>query len=126
MRLLLLTVVLAGLLSGTRAAAQFDFVALADAEGDGVISRDEFTAYYALVWLVFAEGKSKVDVEHAPPFLRAMILSVLPKSKGVVGRDQMLDAVPKRYPDADKNKDSIVTLAELREWQATAIGAPPH
>jgi hypothetical protein len=125
MRKLHVIALLAGLFSGVPATGQFDLVALADAEGDGLVSKDEFTAYYALIWSFFVGGKSTVDVEHAQPLVRATILGVLPEAKGTVTRDQMLDAVPTRYGDADTNKDGIVTLDEMREWRTTAMTAPP-
>lgn len=116
--------ILAGLLSVAPAFAQFDPVVLADAEGDGVVSQDEFTAYYALIWLLLTEGKPAVDVERSQPNLRAMILSVLPDARGTISRDEMLEAVPARYVDADKNDDGVVTLEEMKDWSANAMRAP--
>jgi hypothetical protein len=124
MRKLCLIAVLVGVLSSATFAAEFDPVVLADAEGDGLISKDEFTAYYALMWSFFAAGKSAVDVKQAHPVVRAMILGVIPKAEGTIARDEMLDAVPARYADADKNKDGVVTLDEMKGWSATAMTAP--
>lgn len=123
MRPLVSIAVLAGLLNGAPAAAQFDLVALADAEGDGLISKDEFTGFYAMTWLLYTDGKSEVDVAQAPPLVRAMILGVLPEAKGTIDRDRMLDAVPAHYSKADKDQDGVVTLAEMREWEAVAMKA---
>ena len=117
-------VMLAGILSGAPAIAQFDLVVLADAEGDGSISKDEFTAFYALTWLLLTGGKSVVDVEHAQAPVRAVILGVLPDAAGMITRDQMLDAVPARYAAADTDKDGIVTIEEMRAWTVNAMTAP--
>jgi hypothetical protein len=116
--------VLAALLGPAPALAQFDVSSVADADGDGFIGRDEFTAFYALEWLVLAVGKTTVDVKQANPALRAVILSVLPTADGAVERDQLLDAAPNLYAEADKNRDGVVSSAEMKAWIATEM-APP-
>lgn len=130
MRPLFPIVAAALLLTGAPSAAQLedaapDFVMLADAEGDGLVSQDEFIAYYALFWELFAAGKSEVDVDQAAPLLRAAILGVLPRTSGRVGRDRLLDAVSAHYRHADKDEDGIVTMAEMRAWKAIAMTPSP-
>lgn len=118
----------AGLLVAAPATAQVtdlpDVVGLADADGDGTVSEDEFTAYYALMWDLLTGGKAKVDLEQANPVLRAIIRGVLPAAKAVIGRDQMLDVVPSYYRIADTDHDGSITMAEMRAWKASAMTPP--
>jgi hypothetical protein len=123
-------VALALLASSAPALAQLgdgapDFVVLADAEGDGYVSQDEFTAYYALIWEILAPGEFAIDPDDANPLLRAAVVGVLPNAKGLVGRDQFLDAATRKYRDADKDQNGVVSMAEMRAWKAAAM-TPPH
>lgn len=123
MRPVAMIAALACFLSGP-ALAQPDLRGLADADGDGMVSEDEFTAYYDLVWTFLAADKPTVDLKQAHPLLRTMILIVLPKADGLVDREDMRDAAPTRALDADADKDGVLTLAELKAWKAIAPPAP--
>jgi hypothetical protein len=114
-----------GLLNSTSAPAQVnslpDFIGLADAEGDGIVGEDEFTAYYALLWDILAAGEPKVIVAQANPILRAAILGVLPDPSPTLRRDELLDAASAHYRDADTDGNGVVTMTEMRVWQVTAM-----
>lgn len=110
-------------------AVQFDPTALADAEGDGLVSQDEFVAFYSIYWSLFNAGKPEVEVAKANPVIRATILGVMPDAPATVHRDDVLDAAAVRYRDADRDGDGSVTLAEMKAWRAAAMSpgseAPP-
>lgn len=95
----------------------------ADAEGDGMVSQDEFTAFYSVMWDLLGGGKEEIDVGRTNPIVRAMILGVIPKATAQVSRDALLDAAPTRYRAADADGNGVVSLAEMRAWVAVGHDA---
>lgn len=102
-----------------------DFVMLADAEGDGVVSQDEFVAYYALIWELAAPGKPRVDLAAAHPLLRGAIDGIVERKPSAIGRDEYLDAAAAHHREADGDGDGQVSMAEMRAWKNTAMALPP-
>lgn len=94
--------------------AQFDLSVLADANGDGRITFDEFEAFRAQMWGILAPGADRIEPAKIPGSLK-QLLAGIPSAAGFIERETFLDASPKAFASIDTERRGYLTVQQLRE-----------
>jgi len=106
MRQIALALTFTAAVIGSAAMAQdFDLMAIADANSDGKVTIEEYTAFSEAGWGFVSQGQTKVKVAELDPQAQLAFFAIQPDAEGYVSKEMYLAAVPARFKlfDADGN-----------------------
>ncbi|HEY1125972.1 MAG TPA: hypothetical protein VGE65_10080 [Sphingobium sp.] len=113
MHISVVPVVIALALIGTAVSAQapelqqqaMDLMPLADANGDGKVTLEEYQAFTEQGWGFVSQGADKVKVADLDDQAKLAFFGIQPDAQGYVTHKMYSDAAPERFKlfDADKN-----------------------
>lgn len=94
-------------------AQGFDAMAMADADHDGRVTREEYAAFRETGWGFFSQGADAVTVAELPEMAKGAFRGIAPDAKGQVTHEAYTAAAPSLFKAADANKDGALDAAEL-------------
>lgn len=95
-------------------AQDFDPMPMADTDGNGNVTMEEYATFRETGWGFFAQGSASVKVIDLPPAAAGAFRGMTPDTSGVVTHAAYTQAGAARFQDADKNGDGVLDAAELR------------
>ena len=98
---------------GLAQAQDFDLMQYADADHDGKVTMEEFTAFTAQGWDFIAMGAAKVKLSEVDPMFKGAFNGAKADADGFVSKEAYMAAAPARFKAADKNGDGVLNAAEL-------------
>ena len=92
---------------------QVDLMQLADADGDGKVTLEEYQKFSESGWEYISGGADKVKVANLEQSAQMAFVGIMPDKDGYVTRKMYLDAVPARFKMLDTNKDGWLSADEI-------------
>jgi hypothetical protein len=120
MRRLMGIMVATGVMIGAAGAAcaqdqppAMDLMAIADANKDGKVSPEEYTAFSEQGWGFVSEGKDKVKLSELNDMSKLAFFGITPNADGDITKQMYLAAIPARFKMFDANHDGSLSSDEL-------------
>jgi len=100
-------------------APAMDLMAIADSNGDGTVSADEYDVFSRQGWMFVSQGKDAVKFAELDDVGKLGVLGIAPNSEGLITRQMYHDAIPARLKMLDRNGDNALSSDELNGRPAT-------
>lgn len=120
MRLVIKGAALAALFIGISAHAQapelqqqIDLMQLADANGDGKVTLEEYQVFTKQGWGFVSQGEDKVKVADLDDQAKLAFFGIQPDAQGYVTHKMYLDAAPMRFKLFDTDKNGTLNADEI-------------
>ncbi len=98
---------------GAAQAQDIDLMQYADANMDGKVTIEEYTAFSDQGWGFFSQGADKVKAATLEEPAKSAFSGITPDANGDVTKEAYMAGVPARFKAADKNGDGTLNAAEL-------------
>lgn len=111
----------AGIVAAAAASAQapefqqqpMDLMSLADTNGDGKVTLEEYQAFTEQGWSVVSQGADKVKVADLDDQAKLAFFGIQPDAQGDVTHKMYTDAAPARFKLFDADKNGSLSADEL-------------
>lgn len=121
MRIIAMTGAVIIALAGTMASAQapefqqqpMDLMQLADANGDGKVTLEEYKAFTEQGWGFVSQGADKVKVADLDDQAKLAFFGLQPDAQGYVTHTMYTDAAPARFKLFDTDKNGSLNADEI-------------
>jgi hypothetical protein len=90
-----------------------DMMPFADANRDGRVTAEEYSAFSQQGWMFVSQGKDAVKVAELDEMGQIAVLGIAPDAEGMITRQMYLDAVPIRFRMFDRDGDNVLSADEL-------------
>lgn len=90
-----------------------DLMPIADVNGDGKVTADEYKVFSEQGWSVVSQGKDKVKLSDLDQMAQMAFLRITPNAEGFITRQMYIDAIPARFQMFDQNGDGTLNSDEL-------------
>lgn len=90
-----------------------DLMPIADSNGDGRVTADEYQAFSRQGWEVVAEGKDQVRWAELDQMEQVTFLGIAPNAQGAITRTMYIDAIPNRFAMFDRDRDGALSSDEI-------------
>jgi hypothetical protein len=115
--------IISALLYAPAAQAQgFDIMQMADANGDGKLTPEEFAEFREHGWGFFADGAEKIKPADANPMAQRALSAVPLDAQGYVTHEAYTKIGPDLFKKADTDGNGSLSAEELQ----AAMGRPPR
>ena len=98
---------------GSAQAQDIDLMQYADANMDGKVTMEEYTAFSDQSWGFLSQGADKLKAATLEEPAKSVFASVPPDANGDITKEGYMASVPARFKAADKNGDGSLNAAEL-------------
>lgn len=107
--------------AGTMASAQapefqqqpMDLMQLADTDGDGKVTLEEYQAFTEQGWGFISQGADKVKVADLDDQAKLAFFGIQPDAQGYVTHKMYTDAAPARFKLFDTDKNGSLNVDEI-------------
>ncbi len=120
MRLIITAAAVAAAFIGIPAAAQapelqqqIDLMPLADANGDGKVTLEEYEAFAEQGWGLASQGMDKVKISDLDDQAKLGFVGIQPDAQGYVTHKMYVDAAPTRFKLFDTDKNGSLNADEI-------------
>jgi DNA-binding CsgD family transcriptional regulator len=90
-----------------------DLMPIADSNGDGRVTADEYQAFSRQGWEVVSEGKDQVQWAELDQMEQVTFLGIAPNAQGAITRTMYIDAIPNRFAMFDRDGDGALSSDEI-------------
>jgi len=90
-----------------------DLMAIADTNGNGSVSADEYDVFSRQGWMFVSQGKDAVRFADLDEVGKLGVLGIVPNAEGFITRQMYHDAIPARFQMLDRNGDNKLSSDEL-------------
>lgn len=109
---------------GVSLAQDIDLMQFADADKDGKVTLQEYTAFSDQGWGFFSQGADKIKLADLDPQMKPFFAAYTPDADGNITKDAYMAKVPGRFKAADTNGDGVLSADELNATMKPPAGAP--
>jgi Ca2+-binding EF-hand superfamily protein len=99
--------------SAQAGAQDMDLMQFADADHDGKVTSEEYTAFREQGWGFFTQGADKVKPADLDPMAQGAFKGVAADADGYVTKAAYMAVTPAFFKAADKNGDGVLSSEEL-------------
>ena len=92
---------------------QIDLMQLADANGDGKVTLEEYQAFTEQGWSYVSQGQDKVKLSDLDDQAKLAFFGIQPDAQGFVTHKMYLDAAPVRFKLFDTDKNGSLNADEI-------------
>jgi Ca2+-binding EF-hand superfamily protein len=92
---------------------QIDLMQLADANGDGKVTLEEYQAFTEQGWDFVSQGADKVKISDLDDQAKLVFFGIQPDAQGYVTHKMYLDAAPARFKLFDTDKNGSLNADEI-------------
>jgi len=103
----------AGIPAPGMAVGSMDVMPIADTDGDGTVSRQEYQVFSAQGWGFVSQGKDSVHFAQLDVMSQTAFFGIAPNADGIITRQMYIDAIPNRFVMFDQNGDGGLSAAEI-------------
>jgi len=90
-----------------------DVMSIADGNGDGVVTLEEYRTFSEQGWSIVAQGKDKVRLAELDQMAQLAFVGLVPDADGVITRQMYIKAIPGRFTMFDHNGDGLLDADEI-------------
>lgn len=90
-----------------------DVMPIADANGDGKVTAEEYQFFSEQGWGVVSQGKEQVKLQELDEMSQMAFFGILPNADGVITRQMFVDAIPARFKLFDHNGNGTLSPDEI-------------
>ena len=90
-----------------------DLMAMADSNGNGSVSADEYDVFSRQGWMFVSQGKDAVVFANLDEMGKLGVLGIAPNAEGLITRQMYYEAIPARFQMLDRNGDGKLNSDEL-------------
>lgn len=99
--------------AGQAAQEALDLMPIADSNGDGKVTADEYEAFSEQGWEFVSQGQDQVRWTELDDMERVSFLGIVPNAEGAITRQMYVDAIPGRFTMFDRNRDGTLSSDEI-------------
>ena len=103
----------AGIPAPGMAVGSMDLMPIADTDGNGTVSPDEYRVFSEQGWGFVSQGKERVVFAELDPLSQMAFFGIAPNGEGIITRQMYIDAIPNRFVMFDQNGDGGLSEAEI-------------
>jgi hypothetical protein len=92
---------------------QIDLMPLADANGDGKVTLEEYEAFTEQGWGLASQGMDKVKISDLDDQAKLAFVGIQPDAQGYVTHKMYVDAAPTRFTLSDTDKNGSLNADEI-------------
>jgi hypothetical protein len=92
---------------------QIDLMQLADTNGDGKVTLEEYQAFTEQGWGFVSQGADKVKIADLDDQAKLAFFGIQPDAQGYVTQKMYLDAAPARFKLFDTDKNGSLNADEI-------------
>lgn len=90
-----------------------DVMPIADTNGDGKVTAEEYQFFSEQGWGVVSQGKEQVKLLELDEMSQMAFFGILPNADGAITRQMFVDAIPARFKLFDHNGDGTLSPDEI-------------
>ena len=110
---------------GTIAFTTLDLMPIADTDGDGKVTFEEYRIFSEQGWGFATQGRDEVRLGELDRISQTAFVGITPAPGGVITRQMYIDAIPDRFRMLDRNGDGALSADELNGRAFQGPAPPP-
>jgi len=95
------------------ALGSMDLMPIADTNGDGQVTPEEYRVFSEQGWGFVSQGKDSVNFAQLDLLSQMAFFGIAPNAEGLITRQMYIEAIPNRFTMFDQNGDSTLSAAEI-------------